>query len=104
MPYRNPEAQRAYKREWARMNRTGSRGTPGGTLPAPFRLQTAQDILILLQEQVDAVRADDRVETLGKARCIGYLASIGLRAVEVADVSGRIEALEQELIRRTSRG
>ena len=41
-------SQRAYKREWARMERAGVCGTPGGTLLLPFRLQTARDVLALL--------------------------------------------------------
>lgn len=100
MPYRNPDKQRTYKREWARMQRAGEGGTPGGTLPTPFRLRTAWDILELLQEQVDAVRNDTEARSLEKARCIGYLAGIALRAVEVADLAGRVEALETVLRKR----
>jgi len=98
LPYRDPEKQKAYKREWMRMRRAGERGTPGGTLlPLPFRLTTAQDILALLAEQVEAVRQDPVAGALEKARCIGYLAGIALKAVEVADLSSRVEALEQVL-------
>lgn len=103
MPYKDPEKQRAYKREWMRMRRAGERGTPGGTLlPLPFRLRTAQDVLALLAEQVEAVRQDPEAETLEKARVIGYLCGIALKAVEVADLSARIEALETVLKERRS--
>lgn len=97
MPYADPDKQRAYKREWARMRRAGERGTPGGTIPLPFRLRTAQDVLALLEEQVGAVRNDQEAGTLEKARTIGYLASIALKAAEVADLAARIEALEAAL-------
>ena len=98
MPYKNPNQQRAYKREWARMNRAGDGGTPSGTeLPLPFRLETAQDVLRLIGEQVTSVRADTEAKTLEKARTIGYLAGIALRAVEVADLSARIESMERAL-------
>ena len=101
MPYRDPEKQRDYQREYKRMQRAGSSQTPGQTLvPLPFRLKTAQDVLALIEEQVNAVREEPEAGTLEKARAIGYLAGIALKAVEVADLSGRVEALEQVLRRR----
>lgn len=68
MPYKDPETQRAYKREWTRMDRAGECGTPGGTLPMPFRLQTARDVLLLIEEQVGLVRNETEAGTLEKAR------------------------------------
>lgn len=71
MPYKDPEKQRAYKREWAKMRRVGENGTPCGTLLSlTFRVKTAQDVLVLLEEQVNAVRNDQQAGTLEKARCI----------------------------------
>src|SRR5215216_8017707 len=105
LPYRDPERQRDYQREYKRMQRAGSSQTPGQTLiPLPFRLKTAQDVLALLEEQVNAVREESDAGTLEKARAIGYLAGIALKAVEVADLSGRVEALEQVLKRRKQAG
>src|SRR5215207_7353929 len=96
MPYRDPEKQRDYQREYKRMQRAGSGQTPGQTLvPLPFRLKTAYDVLALLEEQVDAVREEPEAGTLEKARTVGYLAGIALKAVEVADLSGRVEAMER---------
>ena len=101
MPYRDPEKQRDYQREYKRMQRAGSSQTPGQTLvPLPFRLKTAQDVLALIEEQVNAVREEPEAGTLEKARAIGYLAGIALKAVEVADLSARLEAVEQVLKRR----
>ena len=101
LPYKDPERQRDYQRAYKRMRRAGSSQTPGQTLiPLPFRLKTAQDVLALLEEQVNAVREESDAGTLEKARAIGYLAGIALKAVEVADLSGRVEALEQVLRRR----
>ena len=95
MPYKSRDTQRAYKREWTRMQRAGECGTPGGTLlPVEFRLQTAYDILMLLGDQVRAVRDDESLGVLERARCIGFLASVALRAVEAADMTARVEAIE----------
>ena len=101
MPYKDPEKRQAYQREYKRMRRAGSSQTPSQTLvPLPFRLKTAQDVLALIEEQVNVVRDEPEAGTLEKARTIGYLAGIALKAVEVADLSSRVEALEQVLKRR----
>lgn len=101
MPYKDPEKQRQYQREYKRLRRAGSRQTPGQTLlPLPFKLKTARDILTLLEEQVNAVREDKDSGTLEKARCIGYLAGYALKAVETADLEARVSSLEEVLMRR----
>src|SRR5215217_528594 len=101
MPYKDPETRRDYQRDYKRMQRAGSGQTPGQTLvPLPFRLKTAQDVLELLQEQINNVRQEPDAGTLEKARTTGYLAGIALKAVEVANRSARLEAVEQVLKRR----
>jgi hypothetical protein len=100
MPYKNPEKQRDYHRDYARLRRApaGVCQTPGQTqLPVEFRLKTARDVLDLVAEQVNAVRAVGKAGTLEKARCLGYLATIALRAVEVAELADRVDALERAL-------
>ncbi len=103
MPYRDAERRRAYDREYKRIARAGGGPTPGQTrLPQPFRLKTAADVLALLEEQVAAVREDPAVGTLERARCVGYLAGVGLKAIEAGDVAARLEAVEATLkARRT---
>lgn len=101
MPYKNAEVSRAYQREYKRLKRAGESQTPGQTvLPAEFRLQTAQDVLALIGEQVDVVRSDTETGKLEKARCLGYLATIALRAIETGELSARLEAIERTLKQR----
>ena len=104
MAYKDPARQRAYKREWARGQRAGESGTPGGTpIPIPFRLKTAADVLALLEEQVSAVRDAPEAGTLEKARVVGYLGGIALRAIEAGDLAARLEAVEATLkVRKAS--
>jgi len=98
MPYADPEQARDYQREYRRQQRAGECTTPGTSrLPAEFRLQRAVDVLDLLDEQVAAVRADEEAGTIAKAKCIGYLAGIALRAIEAGDVAARVEAIEAVL-------
>src|SRR3712207_7663502 len=98
MPYRDREKQRDYQREYQRLRRAGECQTPGQTLvPLPFRLKTAADVLALLEEQVSAVRQDPLPGPLEKARVVGYLAGVALRAIEAGDLAARLEAVEATL-------
>ena len=98
MPYKDPGKQQDYQREYGRMRRVGGTQTPSQTqVPIPFRLKTAADVLALLEEQVTAVRGDPDAGTLEKARCIGYLAGISLKAIEAGDLAARLEAVEAVL-------
>jgi hypothetical protein len=69
-------------------------------LPLPIRLQQAADVIDLLQKQVEAVSTDPDAGTLEKARTIGYLAGIALRAIEAGNTAARLEALESVLKQR----
>jgi hypothetical protein len=102
MPYSNSDQARDYQREYRRLRRSGDTCTTPGTtqIPTPFRLKTAADVLALLEEQVAAVRADPEAGALDKARAVGYLAGVSLRAIEAGDLAARLEALEGVLKNR----
>jgi hypothetical protein len=103
MPFADPEQAREYQREYRRTRRGGdSCTTPCTTaVPLSFRLKTAADVLQLLAEQVEAVRGEQEAGTLEKARAIGYLASVALRAIDAGNLAARVEMLEMVLKRRT---
>lgn len=97
MPYKDPEAARAYQRQRKRIERAGGCTTHVPPVPLPFRLKTAADVIGLIEEQVGAVRAADDATTLEKARAVGFLAGVALRAIEAGDMAARLEALEAVL-------
>jgi hypothetical protein len=98
MPYKDPAKRAAYHREYQRAQRATVSQTPGQTaIPVTFRLQTATDALALLAQQVAAVHADQTVTTVERARCIGYLLGISLKAMEAGDTAARLEAVEAVL-------
>jgi hypothetical protein len=66
-------------------------------LPEPFQLRTPGDVLQLLQWQIAAVARDTRANSVDRARAIGYLASLGLKAIEADTLAARLEALEAAL-------
>ncbi|HZT81631.1 MAG TPA: hypothetical protein VFA26_15500 [Gemmataceae bacterium] len=66
----------------------------GPAAPPPRRLQTAQDVIDLLQEQVEAVRAAAGAGAVEKARVIGRLAGLARQAIETGSLAARLERLE----------
>jgi len=106
MPFSDPDRARDYQREYRRTRRAGDDCTTPCTTPVPlsFRLKTAADVLALLEEQVAAVRGEEDAGTLEKARVVGYLAGIALKAIEAGNLAARIEMLEMVLKQRNGDG
>ena len=75
-------------------------GEPAQAKPPPRRLQTVQDVIDLLEEQVEAVRAAPWTSRLDKARAIAYLAGVARKTIEAGVLSARIEMLETVLNQR----
>jgi hypothetical protein len=71
--------------------------------PAPRQLQTPQDVIDLLQEQVEALRAETCVGTVERVRALGYLAGIARKAIETGDLAARLEKLEASFKQRNGR-
>ena len=67
----------------------------GQQAPPSRRLQTPQDVVDLLQEQVDVLRAETQTEVIQKARALGYLAELARKAIETGSLAARLEALEK---------
>ena len=104
MPFSDPERRREYQRDRARLRRAGRADNPAKVaLPDPIRVQTARDVLELLAEQINLLRADLSLGTVERARTLGALAGVALRAVETADLEARLAALEAVLKVRGSR-
>lgn len=66
----------------------------------PRRVQTPQDVIDLLQEQVEAIRQEAMAGTIEKARALGYLAGIARKAIETGNLAARLEMLEAVLRQR----
>jgi len=64
--------------------------------PSPV-FRAAQDVIDLLSDQIEAVRLEDTAGTIERARTIGYLAGIALKAIEAGNLAARLEALESVL-------
>src|SRR5262249_33459494 len=102
MPYSDPERDPTYFPDYPRLRRAGDQcSTPvQPAVSLEFRLETAGDVIALVENQVQAVLDDADAGTLEKARCVGYLATVSLKAIDAGNLAARVEALEAVLKQR----
>jgi hypothetical protein len=74
------------------------------SVPEQFELRTPAHVLQLLQWQIAAVARDRRCSAVERARAIGYLGALSLKAMEADNLVARLEALEEALKRRAREG
>lgn len=98
MPYRDPSKKRAAQRE-AQARRRGATSTPRHTLPElqDLKLETARDVVEALGEEWNRVRRDETLGTAERARVVGYLGTVLLRAFEQGDLEARLAEIEARL-------
>ena len=68
-------------------------GTTGGG--EPVTLESVADVLPLLARELAAVLSLEK--SVSRARAVGYLAGVVIKAFEVSDLQERVEALEMAL-------
>ena len=99
MPYKDPEKQKQYQREWQRQRRAGeSAGSKVLRASSPEQVRTAQGLLSVLGNLIGEVLTTKEGDIFMRARTAGYLISIGLKAVEVADLEARLTSLENKVL------
>ena len=96
MPYKDPEQAKRYNTDYQRVRRAGMPDKATSDLPARVRIKTAEDVRSLLETTLNEVR-EAEADALVKARCIGYLAGITLKAIETANLEARILYIEEML-------
>ncbi len=99
MPYKDPEKQKEYQRQWQRQRRAGETvGFKVIRLSSPEEVRTAQGLLHVLGSLIGEVLTTKQGDIFMRARTAGYLISIGLKAVEVADLEARLIRLEDKIM------
>jgi hypothetical protein len=63
----------------------------------PLPVEHPSDLLAVLAEQINAVRAYAHADPIECARTVGMLAGAALRAIEAKDLAQRLEAVERVL-------
>lgn len=61
-------------------------------------------VLALLRDQIAAVRLAPDTGPVEKARAVGYLAGIALKAIEAGNLTARVEMIETVLMQRDKGG
>jgi hypothetical protein len=98
MPYKDPNKQREYNREYQRKRRSMKDGYTHGTKQTSidFTLSTADDLKAVLENVIsDLLRAD--IDVGVKGRVAAQLLQVGCRLLETSDIERRLEALEARL-------
>lgn len=96
MPFADADKAREYQRNYQRQRRNGSTDSTVVDLPTTVRIKSAEDVLALLEDTINSVRGAE-ADALVKARCIGYLAGVTLKAVETANIEARLVDVEEML-------
>ena len=99
MPYKDPGKQKEYQREWQRQRRAGETvGFKVLLVSSPEEIRTASALLTVLAGLIKEVLETKQGDVFMRARTTGYLISIGLKAVEVADLEARLTNLENKVL------
>lgn len=99
MPYKDPNKQKEYQRQWQRSRRGGeSAGFKVIRVSSPEEIRTANALLTVLARLIKEVLETKEGDVFIRSRTAGYLISIGLKAVEVADLETRLTNLEDKIL------
>ncbi len=97
MPFKDPVKQKEYQREWQRAKRAGEPTKVQSSTLSSTDIQTAQDMLNILTEMLGQLLKAN-ADLFLKARTIAYCISVGLRAVETAEIEARLTELEKRVL------
>ncbi|MEW6143359.1 MAG: hypothetical protein AB1597_09465 [Chloroflexota bacterium] len=98
MPFKDSVRQKEYQRQWQRARRAGEAvGFKVIRVSTPEEIRTANALLTVLAGLIKEVLETGEGDVFIRSRTAGYLISIGLRAVEVANLEKRLTELENKV-------
>jgi hypothetical protein len=102
MPYKDPAKKREWERNYRRLQRAGmmksNTDQPRTLIKYPeVRIETARDYLGVINAMIDEVRNAPDATIVERARVIGYLIGVGLKALEIGALEERLSVIEKEL-------
>jgi len=94
-PYKDPNKQRDYQRNWARsrVSTKASKSEPG----LKWRLETADDLKGVLEAVVSELMGAEDLDLGVKGRVIASLLSVGVKLLEVGNLEERLSKLEAKM-------
>lgn len=95
-PYKDPNKQRDYQRNWARsrVSTKASKSEPG----LKWRLETADDLKGVLEAVVSELMGAEELDLGVKGRVVASLLTVGVRLLEISDIEARLVKLEQKML------
>ena len=93
LPYKDPEQKRQYQREYNKKRR----GALSKNIASnETRIETAEDLRLLLQEIVGTVRnSRGELDLESWARVLIKACEVGIKIIEVTNLEARLSALER---------
>lgn len=67
----------------------------------PISVRSIEDVLVLIEDTINRVRTEPI--THQKANCIGYLANISLKALEVGEIDEKLELVNSLILGRKAK-
>lgn len=107
MPYKNAEDRRANDRERKRRERAGVveaiEGTDKNVSASLPKHPTIANVTEAVAAEINRVR-ETRAEPLTRARTVGYLAGVLIKALEIGEIEERLVTLESAALLPERRG
>ena len=92
-PDREEERQAAQAK--GGLARHGRQIGPTGDVREPVEVKDLGALVPLLERELNSVLTLEK--SIARARCIGYLAGVSVKILEISDLAARVEALEEKL-------
>jgi len=92
--YHNPDVKKADKKEAQSRGGKGNKSRVSETLP-PITFKKSRNVVGLLEETINLVRAG-KME-IRVANCIGYLSGHIIKAIEVSELTQRLQEVEKKI-------
>jgi hypothetical protein len=90
-------AQRRLEQIERQARQIAERGPASSSAVAPISIKAPADVILVLAEQMNVARADLAADPLDRARTIGMLGSVLLRAMDSGEAEARLMAVENVL-------
>lgn len=99
--WHSPDPEIVIKREESRKRAGRSKSGKAPANPGRYKLVTVEDVRGLLADAINETVVLPK--SIAKGRCIAYLASVILKALETGEIEERLKILEEKVYGRTEK-
>jgi hypothetical protein len=95
MPYKNPDKNRSYQREYQRKRRAANNLKVGITGPRRQTLMTIEDLRVVFERITNEILDSEDLDLGIKGRVLGQLLRVGIDLIEGGSLEQRVSELEK---------